>query len=551
MNSTGWKVIEKDSRLYYSRVNKITSKEILSTDLIISREKSDLNLKKKIQEASKVVLISNLQNIQIQILGVVLRQGCSIKLNGIEFTIGKVYVKDGIVDQDVIVTDKTIIEIEKEKVEEIIEKIQDLEIQDFTENSKLKEITEIVMMPIMYPKLVEKMKIQFITGVLIHGPPGVGKTRLVLDLVKNTRSKLVIIKTGISDVDYAQKELINGFKKAKLLSKNGPCILMIDEIDSLTPIRNNGKDARYLKAFKRNRVVAQLLTLMDGIEERSQFIVMATTNRPNEIDPALRRPGRFDREVFMDVPQEVERFQILKSLTRKMRLTDNVDLEQIAKITNGYVAADLVDLCREALLASKDFHIEHQDFTKAFKISKGPSIKRGFQLSIEKLGWDDIAGLDDIRDLLIRNIEWPLKYPDTYVRLGLKPPRGILLYGPPGCSKTTIAKILASTTKSSFYSLNGAQIFSAYVGESERIIRDLFSRARMSSPSIIFLDELEAIVGSRGLDGSGGTQDVSRDRVLSTLLNEMDGIEVAKGILVIVSLSNFSTERVQPIVRIE
>jgi len=147
------------------------------------------------------------------------------------------------------------------------------------------------------------------------------------------------------------------------------------------------------------------------------------------------------------------------------------------------------------------------------------------------LGWEDIAGLDDIRDLLIRNIEWPLKYPDTYVRLGLKPPRGILLYGPPGCSKTTIAKILASTTNSSFYSLNGAQIFSAFVGESEKIIRDLFSRARMSSPSIIFLDELEAIVGSRGFSSS--TQDVSRDRVLSTLLNEMDGIEVAKGILVI------------------
>ena len=271
---------------------------------------------------------------------------------------------------------------------------------------------------------------------------------------------------------------------------------------------------------------------MDGIQERSQFIVMATTNRPNEIDPALRRPGRFDREVFMDVPQEVERLQLLKTLTRKMNLRDNVDLEDISKITNGYVAADLVDLCREALLACKDFQIDHQDFLTAFKISKGPSIKRGFGLSIEKLGWDDIAGLDDIRDLLIRNIEWPLKYPDTYVRLGLKPPRGILLYGPPGCSKTTIAKILASTTNSSFYSLNGAQIFSAFVGESERIIRDLFSRARMSSPSIIFLDELEAIVGSRGFSSS--TQDVSRDRVLSTLLNEMDGIEVAKGILVIV-----------------
>jgi ATP-dependent 26S proteasome regulatory subunit len=244
MNSTGWKLIEKDSRLYYSRVNKITSKEILCTDIIISREKSDFYLKKKIQEASKVVLISNLQNIQIELLGVILRQGCSIKLNGMEFMIGNVYVKDVIVDHDVIVTDKTIIEIEKEKVEEIIEKIQDLEIQDVAENSKLKEITEIVMIPIIYPKLVEKMKIQFITGVLIHGPPGVGKTRLVLDLVKNTRSKLVIIKTGISDVDHAQKELIDGFKKAKMLSKNGPCILMIDELDALTPKRNNGKDAR-------------------------------------------------------------------------------------------------------------------------------------------------------------------------------------------------------------------------------------------------------------------------------------------------------------------
>lgn len=181
---------------------------------------------------------------------------------------------------------------------------------------------------------------------------------------------------------------------------------------------------------------------MDGIEERSQFVVIATTNRPNAIDSALRRPGRFDREIFIDVPQEAERLQLLKSLTKKMHLADSVDLSYIASITNGYVAADLVDLCREAVLSSGNVKLEYEDFQKAFMISKGPSIKRGFQLTIENLKWSDIAGLDDIRDLLIRNIEWPLKYPDTYVRLGLRPPRGILLYGPPGCSKTTIAKVL-------------------------------------------------------------------------------------------------------------
>ncbi|KAI7903084.1 P-loop containing nucleoside triphosphate hydrolase protein [Cokeromyces recurvatus] len=364
-----------------------------------------------------------------------------------------------------------------------------------------KALYEVVCFPFLYKEWIMKLGIECPKGVLLYGPPGVGKTFLVSTMSKQCNAELFIIQ--------------------------GP-------EDALTPRRDNSQSHE-------NRMVAQLLTLMDGVKSRGKLIVVGATNRPNSIDPALRRPGRFDREIHMEPPNIADRHALFKLQTNKMPLDDTVDLDTLSAMTNGYVAADINSMCRQAAMfavqrASKqkdtEVFVNMSDFKSAFSIV-GPSMQRGFQVQVDKKNWTDVGGLEEVKKRLKQAVEWPLLYKDAFKRLGLKPPRGILLYGPPGCSKTTLVKVIASSANVAFLSINGAQLYSPFVGDSEKIVRTTFQKARASAPAIIFLDETEAIVGKRDMGNGGSSGDSVQERVLSTLLNEMDGVESAESVLVV------------------
>ncbi|KAI9355174.1 P-loop containing nucleoside triphosphate hydrolase protein [Pilaira anomala] len=398
---------------------------------------------------------------------------------------------------------------------------------------------EVVCFPFLYKDWIEKLNIECPKGVLLYGPPGVGKTFLVSSIAKRCNAKLFIIQGPEifgPFIGESEEKLRAKFTEAReyAIRENVPVILFIDEIDALTPRRDNSQSHE-------NRMVAQLLTLMDGVKSRGRLIIVGATNRPNSIDPALRRPGRFDREISMDPPNAEDRYALFEAQLNKMPLDDAVDIETLSTMTNGYVAADINAMCREAAMnaiqrASKhhdsEVVVNISDFKSAFA-TVGPSMQRGFQVQVEKMNWDDVGGLEDVKKRLKQAVEWPLLYKDSFKKLGLKPPRGILLYGPPGCSKTTLVKVIASSANVAFLSINGAQLYSPFVGDSEKIVRTTFQKARASAPSIIFLDETEAIVGKRNMGNGGSSGDSVQERVLSTLLNEMDGVESAESVLVV------------------
>ncbi|ORX62658.1 AAA-domain-containing protein [Hesseltinella vesiculosa] len=403
-------------------------------------------------------------------------------------------------------------------------------------------LIEMISYPFSHQQSLATLGIECPKGILLYGPPGVGKTFLVSSVANQYGAKLLVIHGPELYGPYvgeSEEKLRLRFKQAQDLASDGshPVILFIDEIDALTPRREQAQSHE-------NRMVAQLLTLMDGTVKQGKFVVVGATNRPNAIDPALRRPGRFDREVHVDAPDTATRKNLLASQMRSMPLDPGLSLafvDELATRTNGYVAADLTALCREAT-----YHAIHQQAQQqrpiavtmsSFQMAMakiGPSMHRGYQVAVEKTNWDDVGGLAEVKKQLKQAVEWPLVYKSTFLRLGLKPPRGILMYGPPGCSKTTLVKVIASISGASFLSINGAQLYSPYVGDSEKVIRETFQRARASAPSIIFLDETEAIVGKRNLgQGGGSSGDSVQERVLSTLLNEMDGVETAENVLVI------------------
>ncbi|KAI9316676.1 P-loop containing nucleoside triphosphate hydrolase protein [Dichotomocladium elegans] len=403
------------------------------------------------------------------------------------------------------------------------------------------KLYEMVSYPLIYKDWIDQLQVECPKGVLLYGPPGVGKTFLVSSVAKACGADMFVIQgpeiygpyIGESEAILRQK-----FNEAKTaaLDDAKPVLLFIDEIDALTPHRDRAQSHE-------NRVVAQLLTLMDGIESRGRLIVVGATNRPNAIDPALRRPGRFDREISMEAPDVITREMLFRTQLKNMPLDDTVTVDLLASSTNGYVAADIGAVCREAAMhavqrfsrqgSMASLKIGLDDFKTALGVVR-PSMQRGFQVQVEKTGWHDVGGLDDVKKQLKQAVEWPLVYKDSFIRLGLKPPRGILLYGPPGCSKTTLVKVIASSSGAAFLSINGAQLYSPYVGDSEKIIRTTFQKARASAPSIIFLDEIEAIVGKRNMgNGGSGSGDSVQERVLSTLLNEMDGVETAESVLVV------------------
>ncbi|KAG0091930.1 hypothetical protein BGZ92_011278 [Podila epicladia] len=416
----------------------------------------------------------------------------------------------------------------------------------------IKTLLEVVSYPLLFPEHIQQLNIECPKGILLHGPPGVGKTLLVSTVAHICKATMITIygpEIFGPYVGESEEKLRQKFDQASRIAtadSKTPVIVFIDELDALTPHRNDAQ-------AHESRVVAQLLTLMDGVASRGRVVVVAATNRPNSIDPALRRPGRFDREIRMEVPREADRAKIINGLIKDMPHTLSSDeLGMLARMTNGFVGADLEALCRESALKAvhrnvatlvegnpgsmspAEVKVTMADFKKAFS-TNSPSLQRGYGVVVEPVRWTDIGGLESVKTQLRQAVEWPVLHKDTFARLGLKAPRGILLYGPPGCSKTTLVKAIATNSGASFLSVNGAALYSSFVGDSEKTIRETFHQARLSAPSIIFFDEIDTIVGKRNFSagGSGSGGDSVQERVLSTMLNEMDGVENAAGVLIV------------------
>lgn len=409
---------------------------------------------------------------------------------------------------------------------------------------EIQKVREMIELPLKYPQVFERLGIEAPKGVLLHGPPGCGKTLIARAVANETNAYFNHI-TGpeIMGKFYGESEarLRGVFEDAQ---RNAPAIVFIDEIDAIAPKREEMGGEKQVE----RRVVAQLLALMDGLESRGQIIVIAATNIPNVIDPALRRPGRFDREIEIGIPDKNSRLDILQIHTRGMPLAEGVDLERLSQITHGFVGADLEALCREAAMTalrgmfpSIDFELEEipyetllklevtmDDFMEALKEVEPSAIREVFT-EIPDVKWSDVGGLENIKSVLGETIEWPLKYSKLFDYAKTKPPKGILLYGPPGTGKTLLAKAVASESEVNFISVKGPELMSKFVGESERGVREVFKKAKQASPCIVFFDELDSLAPARG----AGFDSHVTDRTISQFLTEMDGIEELKGVVVL------------------
>ena len=409
--------------------------------------------------------------------------------------------------------------------------------------NEVQKIREMVELPMRHPELFEKIGVEAPKGVLLYGPPGTGKTLLAKAVAGETNAHFISISgPEIMGKHYGESEerIREIFTQAE---ENAPSIIFIDEIDSIAPKRDE------VSGELEKRIVSQLLTLMDGMKSRGKVVVIAATNRPDSIDSALRRPGRFDREIEIGIPDDEGRFDILSIHTRGMPIDQKVDLKQISKTTHGFVGADLEVLAKEAAMKSlrrilpeidydeekisseilEKIQITSDDFRDALK-EVSPSALREVQVQAPNVSWDDVGGLDELKDELKEAVEWPIKYKDAYDYVDVESPKGILLHGPPGTGKTLIAKALAKMTESNFISIKGPELLSKWVGESEKGVREIFRKARQAAPCIIFLDEVDALVPRRG---SGGSDSHVTENVVSQILTEIDGLEELNNVLII------------------
>jgi transitional endoplasmic reticulum ATPase len=409
---------------------------------------------------------------------------------------------------------------------------------------ELRRIREMIELPLRFPEVFERLGIDPPKGVLLHGPPGCGKTLIARAVAQETSAHFLTINgPEIIDKWYGSSEanLRGIFEEAR---KRAPAIIFIDEIDAIAPKREEMSGDRQIE----RRVVAQLLTLMDGLESRGNVMVIAATNIPNTLDPALRRPGRFDRELALGVPDREARQEILEIHTRGMPLAADVDLGRVAQATHGFVGADLEALSREAAMSALRRLLPEINFAEAripfeklmaldvtmadFSAATAeiePSALREVVVEAPDVSWDDVGGLEEVKRQLIEAVEWPLRHAELFARTSLRPPRGVLLHGPPGTGKTLLAKALARQSEANFIAVRGPQLLSMWVGESERGVREVFRKARQAAPCIIFFDEIDALVTRRGAEGDGAVV----ERVVSQFLTEMDGLEELKGVTVL------------------
>ncbi len=409
--------------------------------------------------------------------------------------------------------------------------------------NEVQKIREIVELPMRHPELFDKIGVEAPKGVLLYGPPGTGKTLIAKAVAGETNAHFISLSgPEIMGKHYGESEekIREIFTQAE---ENSPSIIFIDEIDSIAPKRDE------VSGELEKRIVSQLLTLMDGMKSRGKVVVIAATNRPDSIDPALRRPGRFDREIEIGIPDNDGRLDILSIHTRGMPINEKVNLKQIAKTTHGFVGADLETLSKEAAMRSlrrilpeidleeekisseilQKIEISNDDFREALKEVR-PSALREVQVQIPDVNWDDVGGLDELKDELREAVEWPIKHKEAYDYVDVEAPKGILLHGPPGTGKTLIAKALAKMTESNFISIKGPELLSKWVGESEKGVREIFRKARQAAPCIIFLDEVDALVPRRG---SGSSDSHVTENIVSQILTEIDGLEELHNVLII------------------
>ena len=449
----------------------------------------------------------------------------------------------------VVITDSTEIRVSETPAEEIDAAAERPDTPSITYedigglDEELEKVREMIELPMRHPELFKQLGIEPPKGVLLHGPPGTGKTLMARAIANEVNAYFDTISgPEIMSKYYGESEeqLREVFEEAE---ENAPAIVFIDEIDSIAPKRQDaGGDVE-------RRVVAQLLSLMDGLEERGQVTVIAATNRVNDIDPALRRGGRFDREIEVGVPDKDGREEVLQVHTRGMPLTDDVDIEEYAERTHGFVGADIESFSKEAAMNAlrrirpeidlesdeidadvlESLRVTRDDFEAALRDVE-PSALREVFVEVPDVNWENVGGLEDTKERLREMIQWPLEYPQVFAAMDVDPANGVLLYGPPGTGKTLLAKAVANEGQSNFISIKGPELLNKYVGESERGVREVFSKARENAPTVVFFDEIDSIAGERGQHASDSG--VS-ERVVSQLLTELDGLEELEDVVVI------------------
>lgn len=465
--------------------------------------------------------------------------GVGFGFGDLKFVVGETLPK-----QPVIITDATEIVLNPEAMPIEEDAVPGVTYEDIGGlEDEVKKIREMVELPLKHPEIFQRLGVEAPKGVLLHGPPGTGKTLLARAVASETNSHFIVINgPEIMSKYYGQSEE-NLRKKFEEAEKNAPSIIFIDEIDAIASKREE------TRGEVERRVVAQLLALMDGLKSRGKVVVIAATNVPNILDPALRRPGRFDRELEIGVPNKEGRLTILKIHTRNMPLSKDVNLKDLAAISHGFVGADLSSLAKEAAMIVlrrvlpdlkydkeeaipdeilEKLQITKQDFKEALKVVR-PSALREVLVEIPNINWTDIGGLQTVKQELIEAVEWPLKHPDAFKRLGVKPPKGILLYGAPGTGKTLLAKAVAHESEANFISIKGPELLSKWVGESEKAVREIFKKGRQTAPTIIFFDEIDSLVPRRGASSDSNVT----ERVVNQLLTEIDGLEDLHDLVII------------------